>query len=82
MGKIVIDIPQPLERHFAVDEESADALLAELEDSEAIPNASEANKTMLARETEKIIGIWSDRFTPEEAIEYAREIRRTGGRAI
>ena len=79
MGAIVIEIPQPINQRFSINEEKAVSLLDLLE-SPGLLHRKDDNKAEFAESMFNVIGIWSERFkTNEEAIEYARKIRRIGG---
>ncbi|HZS47539.1 MAG TPA: hypothetical protein VFC63_20880 [Blastocatellia bacterium] len=83
MGRIVIDLPQDINEHVSLTAEEGDVLLEQLSIgapvSRKLPRRNSA-KPDLAEETEKILGIWSDRFTPDQAEQFANQIRSVGGR--
>ena len=78
MGRLIIDIPQEVFAEYEVGREAGEHLLEELnQQSQSYP---EPNPEKVKEALERLTGIWSDRFSPQEAVEYVNEIRRLGGR--
>ncbi|HZS44074.1 MAG TPA: hypothetical protein VFC63_03160 [Blastocatellia bacterium] len=77
MGKIVVEIPQPGNLHFNVsDENDASVLVAFLERLSKEHDKPSSGSISF----DDVIGIWSDQFGLDEAVEAAREVRDSWNR--
>ena len=86
MGRIVLEIPQDVERVYQISEEKAAEILKQLEASSKFEElvasgAIELPRPRNKKDSEDVLGLWADR--PESGQEIARRIRdRNNGRDV
>lgn len=79
MGRVVLEIPQDVNRVYRIDsEEKAAAILKQLEGSSRLEQAVASGAVQLptsrfSEEDDEVLGIWADR--PESGQEIARKLR-------
>lgn len=81
MGQITIRVPGSVERDYEIaDAGDAKRVIALIEDVAATnrlsASAKPSNLKPSKSDTDEVIGIWKDRVKPDEAIEFARELRK------
>lgn len=90
MGKVILEIPQDVDRVYRIDsEETAAAILEQLEGSSKLSKFEQAvasgaiklPRRRSKKDSEDVLGIWADR--PESGQEIARRIRdRNNGKNV